>query len=144
MSIPQGSSSAPLIVLNSLESDAVSTQLTDATINASLNANGDVDMEAPHDGKEHECEVVLGGKYGSEFWNHFMQTKLNEVVMKAKCKYCSKVIKAESKNGTTALKDHYKYCKKKPQAPRMRQKILTSNFLKGNEKRALKAYSIDH
>ncbi|GAB2301303.1 hypothetical protein Dimus_035335 [Dionaea muscipula] len=87
--------------------DVASTQRTDATVDASLNANEDVDMEAPHDGKEHECEVVIGGKYRSEFWNHFLQIKLNGVVVKAKCKYCSKVLKAESKNGTTALKDHY-------------------------------------
>ncbi|GAB2282791.1 hypothetical protein Dimus_017326 [Dionaea muscipula] len=108
----------------------------DATVDASLNANEDVDMEAPHDGKEHECEVVIGGKYRSEFWNYFLQIKLNGVVVKAKCKYCSKVLKAESKNGTTALKDHYKHCKKKPQAPGMRQKILTSNFLKGDGKKS--------
>ncbi|GAB2287669.1 hypothetical protein Dimus_022036 [Dionaea muscipula] len=120
MSTPQGSSSAPLIALNSPESDAASTQRTDATVDASLNGNEDVDMEAPPDGKEHECEVVIGGKYRSEFWNHFLQIKLNGVVVKAKCKYCSKVLKAESKNGTTALKDHYKHCKKKPQVPGMR------------------------
>ncbi|GAB2265691.1 hypothetical protein Dimus_000731 [Dionaea muscipula] len=72
MSTPQGSSSAPLIALNSPESDVASTQRTDATVDASLNANEDVDMEAPHDGKEHECEVVIGGKYRSEFWNHFL------------------------------------------------------------------------
>ncbi|GAB2286724.1 hypothetical protein Dimus_021119 [Dionaea muscipula] len=79
MSTPQGSSSAPLIALNSPESDAASTQRTDATVDASLNGNEDVDMEAPPDGKEHECEVVIGGKYRSEFWNHFLQIKLNGV-----------------------------------------------------------------
>ncbi|GAB2284070.1 hypothetical protein Dimus_018546 [Dionaea muscipula] len=63
ISTPQGSSSAPLIALNSPESDAASTQRTDATVDASLNANKDVDMEAPQDGKEHECEVVIGEKY---------------------------------------------------------------------------------
>ncbi|GAB2299913.1 hypothetical protein Dimus_033960, partial [Dionaea muscipula] len=144
MSTPQGSSSAPLIALNSPESDAASTQRTDAIVDVSLNANEDVDIDTPHDGKEHECEVVIGGKYRSEFWNHFLQIKLNGVVVKAKCKYCSKVLKAESKNRTTALKDHYKHCKKKPQAPGMRQKILTSNFLKGDGKRAFEAYSFDH
>ncbi|GAB2303434.1 hypothetical protein Dimus_037426, partial [Dionaea muscipula] len=46
-------------LLNSPESDVASTQRTDATVDASLNANEDVDMEAPHDGKEHECEVVI-------------------------------------------------------------------------------------
>ncbi|GAB2291687.1 hypothetical protein Dimus_025939 [Dionaea muscipula] len=44
MSTPQGSSSAPLIALNSPKSDVASTQRTDATVDASLNANEDVDM----------------------------------------------------------------------------------------------------
>ncbi|GAB2270026.1 hypothetical protein Dimus_004941, partial [Dionaea muscipula] len=144
MSTPQGSSSAPLIALNSPESDAASTQRTDATVDASLNGNEDVDMEAPHGDKEYECEVVLGGKYRSEFWNYFLQIKLNGVVMKAKCKYCSKVLKVESKNGTTDFKGSLQASEKETTSSRDETKDFIIKFLEGDGKRAFEAYSFDH
>ncbi|GAB2273775.1 hypothetical protein Dimus_008554, partial [Dionaea muscipula] len=95
-----GSSSTPLIEHN--DADDGSTQ---PTMDTSVD-----------DGKEKECDVILGGKYRSEVWRHFTQIKLEDVVVKAKCKYCNKVLKAESRNVTTSLKDHHVNCKRKPGA----------------------------
>ncbi|GAB2287410.1 hypothetical protein Dimus_039825 [Dionaea muscipula] len=132
MSNAEGSSSTPIITPNS---DDVSTQPSQPTMDASV----DVD-----DGLEKECEVILGGKYRSEVWRHFTQIKLGGVVVKAKCKYCNKLLKAEFRNGTTALKDHKLNCKRKPGALDTRQKVLLSNFLNENGKRSLESYSFDH
>ncbi|XP_052622306.1 zinc finger BED domain-containing protein RICESLEEPER 2-like [Lactuca sativa] len=47
----------------------------------------------------------------------------DEVVVKARCKHCSKVLGADSKNGTKHLLAHYQRCLHKPY-PDIRQSIL--------------------
>ena len=46
-------------------------------------------------------------KYSAQFYD------INDLRF-VKCKYCSKLIRASSKNGTTALKNHLERCKKYP------------------------------
>jgi len=41
-----------------------------------------------------------------------------------KCKYCSKLIRASSKNETSALKNHLERCKKYPANLDRRQKLI--------------------
>jgi hypothetical protein len=49
-------------------------------------------------------------------WEHFHQIKdIANVVQYGKCKYCSRDIKAESKNyGTSSLRKHFNSCKRNP------------------------------
>lgn len=46
-------------------------------------------------------------------WPHF-EKFLEDGITKAKCKYCSKVLKAASRNGTTGLSNYLKICPKNP------------------------------
>ena len=49
----------------------------------------------------------------SEIWSHF--TRLEDDRNKAKCNYCSRVLKCDSqKNGTSSLVSHAKCCKMHP------------------------------
>nr|KAJ0212715.1 hypothetical protein LSAT_V11C400206220 [Lactuca sativa] len=69
-------------------------------------------------------DEVVGSKRAtsSPAWPHFKKFKLNGEV-KAKCKHCSKVLGADSKNGTKHLLAHYKRCIHKPFTD-IRQSIL--------------------
>ncbi|CAI9275611.1 unnamed protein product [Lactuca saligna] len=60
-------------------------------------------------------DEVVGSKRAtrSPTWQHFIKFKLNDEV-KARCKHCSKVLGANSKNGTKHLLAHYKCCVHKP------------------------------
>ncbi|KAL2237878.1 UNVERIFIED_CONTAM: hypothetical protein Sindi_0979500 [Sesamum indicum] len=53
----------------------------------------------------------------SPWWEHFIKFHCEkDNVQKARCKYCSREIKADPKaHGTRLLKNHYESCKKKPQ-----------------------------
>ncbi|KAM3301030.1 hypothetical protein P3S67_015530 [Capsicum chacoense] len=46
-------------------------------------------------------------------WPHY-EKFVEHGVAKAKCKYCGKVLKAASRNGTTGLNNHLKICPKIP------------------------------
>nr|KAJ0211586.1 hypothetical protein LSAT_V11C400228500 [Lactuca sativa] len=79
----------------------------------------DTDIVFDEDGDE-----VVGSKRAtrSPAWQHFIKFKLNDEV-KARCKHCSKVLGADSKNGTKHLLAHYQRCLHKPY-PDIRQSIL--------------------
>ena len=64
---------------------------------------------------------VSGTKRKSEYWAHFHDTTNARVV---KCKYCGKLIRASSKNETSALKNHLERCKKYPANLDKRQKFI--------------------
>lgn len=49
----------------------------------------------------------------SPTWPYFKRSKPNDEV-KAKCKHCSKVLVADSKNGTTHIFAYFKRCLHKP------------------------------
>ncbi|KAL2247131.1 UNVERIFIED_CONTAM: hypothetical protein Sindi_2565400, partial [Sesamum indicum] len=83
--------------------------------------NIDKDLEG-----EDEEEDVLGDSKKrkkrvvacrSPDWDHFVKFHCEkDNVQKARCKYCSREIKADPKaHGTRHLKNHYESCKKKPQ-----------------------------
>ncbi|KAK6290115.1 hypothetical protein POUND7_001656 [Theobroma cacao] len=48
-------------------------------------------------------------KLTSEVWNHFEKKNINWEDV-ASCNYCKAILKANSKNGTTALKNHMNTC----------------------------------
>jgi hypothetical protein len=52
----------------------------------------------------------------SDVWNHFIKIKDDKGFLKsAKCKYCGRCMKAESKgHGTMSLARHLEYCKLNP------------------------------
>ena len=52
----------------------------------------------------------------SEWWEHFIQIKDdNDVVMAARCKYCTRQVQANSKaDGTSGMKRHFNVCKRNP------------------------------
>ncbi|KAK4394389.1 putative AC transposase [Sesamum angolense] len=66
------------------------------------------------DSKKRKKRVVTSR---SPWWDHFTKFHCDkDNVQKARCKYCSKEIKADPKaHGTRPLKNHYESCKKKPQ-----------------------------
>ena len=57
----------------------------------------------------------------SKYWSHFHRTTDPGVV---KCKYCGKLIRASSRNGTSALKNHLDRCKKYPANLDKMQKLI--------------------
>ncbi|KAF7137601.1 hypothetical protein RHSIM_Rhsim07G0157200 [Rhododendron simsii] len=71
-------------------------------------------------------------------WLNFDKVKVNGVE-KVVCIYCNKRLAGASKNGTSHLGDHYKVCPKRKVVD-LRQKVLTSNFMKGEGKQKLEAY----
>ncbi|KAM0893618.1 hypothetical protein ACQ4PT_024981 [Festuca glaucescens] len=52
----------------------------------------------------------------SEWWGHFIKIKdNNDVVIAARCKYCSRQVKAETdRHGTSGMKRHFNVCKRNP------------------------------
>ncbi|KAM0888938.1 hypothetical protein ACQ4PT_028030 [Festuca glaucescens] len=52
----------------------------------------------------------------SEWWGHFIKIKdINDVVIAARCKYCSRQVKAETdRHGTSGMKRHFNVCKRNP------------------------------
>ncbi|XP_025825381.1 zinc finger BED domain-containing protein RICESLEEPER 2-like [Panicum hallii] len=52
----------------------------------------------------------------SKMWDHFIKIRDDKkIVRSAKCKYCSRILKADSKsNGTSSLKKHFNVCKRNP------------------------------
>ncbi|KAG5552225.1 hypothetical protein RHGRI_010340 [Rhododendron griersonianum] len=74
----------------------------------------------------------------SSVWLNFDKVKANGVE-KAVCIYCNKRLAGSSKNGTSHLGDHHNICPRRKVAD-LRQKVLTSNFMKGEGKLKLEAY----
>ncbi|CAI9266349.1 unnamed protein product [Lactuca saligna] len=73
---------------------------------------------------DEDGDEVVGSKRTtrSPAWFYFIKFKLNGEV-KARCKYCSKLLGVDSKNGTKHLLPHYKRCIHKPSTD-IRQSIL--------------------
>ncbi|CAI9293866.1 unnamed protein product [Lactuca saligna] len=73
---------------------------------------------------DEDGDEVVGSKMATRSlaWQHFIKFNLNGEV-KARCKYCSKVLGADSKNGTKHLLAHHKRCIHKPFTD-IRQSIL--------------------
>lgn len=63
----------------------------------------------------------VSGKRKSKYWAHFYD--INDLGF-VKCKYCSNLIRASSKKGTSAFKNHLERCKKYPTNLDMRQKLI--------------------
>jgi len=54
----------------------------------------------------------------SDVWEHFSKIKLDNGEERAKCKYCGKQLRYDTKlNGTSSMKAHLKICKKNPHKP---------------------------
>jgi hypothetical protein len=54
----------------------------------------------------------------SDVWDHFSKTKIANGEERAKCKYCGKLLRCDTKlNGTSSMKSHFKICKKNPHKP---------------------------
>ncbi|KAH7834034.1 hypothetical protein Vadar_012116 [Vaccinium darrowii] len=87
-------------------------------------------------------EVRLSkAKLRSVVWQHFDKVSVNGAE-KAACMYCSKRLVGGSNSGTSHLSDHYDICPRRRVAD-LRQKVLTSNFLKGEGKKKLETYVFD-
>lgn len=51
----------------------------------------------------------------SDIWEHFVKIKENGVLKKGKCKYCHRLIAADTnRNGTSAMRRHFNSCKRNP------------------------------
>jgi len=70
-------------------------------------ANEVIDVE-----EEEDTDPGSKRKLTSAVWNEFKRVKYMGVV-KAKCKYCSKSLSGETRNGTSHLHDHLKICQLK-------------------------------
>jgi hypothetical protein len=54
----------------------------------------------------------------SDVWEHFSKIKLDNGEERAKCKYCGKQLRCDTKlNGTSSMKAHLKIYKKNPHKP---------------------------
>lgn len=67
----------------------------------------DEDIEVEED--DEGAEVGSKRKLTSAVWNEFKRVKFNGTV-RAKCKYCFKLLSARSTNGTNHLRTHLKGC----------------------------------
>ncbi|KAM3221269.1 hypothetical protein P3L10_020537 [Capsicum annuum] len=65
-------------------------------------------------------------------WPHY-EKFVEHGVTKAKCKYCGKVLKAASRNGTTGLNNHLKICPKNPNKVNIFKQIYINFPLQGEK-----------
>lgn len=85
------------------------------------------------DGNDKEKNTRKPMEPRSEIWQHFIMIKdENGVVKKGKCRYCSRLIKADTYiNGTTAMKMHFNICKRNPHVNNKDPKQTTLATTKG-------------
>ena len=72
-------------------------------------------------------QVKSSSKRKSIYWEHF-EDVINSVtkkVEKAKCKYCGKVLAANTNNGTSTLKKHIQSCSEYPYNVDKKQKKIS-------------------
>ncbi|KAL2252491.1 UNVERIFIED_CONTAM: putative AC transposase [Sesamum indicum] len=119
LSQSNSSPNAQTINMDGLENQASGDHLE--SVEHYFHDNTDKELEG-----EDEKEDVLGDSKKrkkrvvasrSPYWDHFIKFHCEkDNVQKARCKYCSREIKADPKaHGTRPLKNHYESCKKKPQ-----------------------------
>lgn len=78
-------------------------------------------------------------KARSMVWDHFNKFTDTDGFVKSRCKYCDKVYASDSSlNGTSALNNHLKVCKKLPLSGESKQTQLSLQSVKGNEESTLK------
>ncbi|CAN1190018.1 Putative AC transposase [Linum perenne] len=78
-------------------------------------------------------ENVDQSRLTSDVWAHCSRVRVNGV-MKAKCKYCRKLLSGESNSGTSNIRNHIRTCIRK-KIHDGQQKVLGSNFIsKGKAK----------
>ncbi|CAN0903116.1 Zinc finger BED domain-containing protein RICESLEEPER 1 [Linum grandiflorum] len=86
--------------------------------------------EQANDPADEQHALVFGAKrpLKSDVWPHFTRFVDKNWVMKAKCKYCRKILGGDTSNGTSHLRNHKKVCVQK-QIHDGSQKNLAVNFL---------------
>lgn len=69
----------------------------------------------------------VGDKRKSEYWGHFWDVldPTTGKLVSAKCKYCHKLITANTNNGTSSLKKHLNSCMKYPANTDKKQKLIS-------------------
>ncbi|CAN0873783.1 hypothetical protein LINGRAHAP2_LOCUS10469, partial [Linum grandiflorum] len=77
-------------------------------------------------------EVIDRAKLKSLVWKHFKKIKVN-IVWKAKCNYCGKLLGGDSSNKTSHLKKHTSNCLYR-KIHKGSQKILGPNYLAKGKK----------
>lgn len=70
---------------------------------------------------ETETEIGTSKKDNSAVWLGFDKL-VNKKETKAKCKYCKKIYKAGSRNGTSTLWKHFHSCIKNPNREKIKNK----------------------
>ncbi|KAM0864487.1 hypothetical protein ACQ4PT_043886 [Festuca glaucescens] len=106
------SGSQPSVGVSSHVSPTVAAAEPSQQQQATGNEVIDVDKEPTAKAKQGRREMASR----SDMWEHFEQIKDSaNVVQHGKCKYCRRVIKAESKQyGTSSLRKHFNACKRNP------------------------------
>ncbi|KAL4318366.1 hypothetical protein GQ457_18G015990 [Hibiscus cannabinus] len=76
---------------------------------------------------EPKSQTKVGDKRKSEYWSHSWDIRdlVIDKVVKAKCKYCSKVLIANTENGTSNLKKHIGSCPNYPLNIDKKQKLIS-------------------
>jgi hypothetical protein len=78
----------------------------------------------------------------SEMWQHFVRIKDDKnIVRSARCKYCSRIMKADTKgNGTSSLIRHFNVCKHNPHKF---NKYSTQGILQATQGNAISTWRFD-
>ena len=76
--------------------------------------------------KTDKTETKAGGKRKSIYWEHFQDiiNPKTKKIEKAKCKYCEKVLSANTNNGTSTLRKHLHSRSKYPHNVDKKQKKI--------------------
>ncbi|CAN1753146.1 Zinc finger BED domain-containing protein DAYSLEEPER [Linum perenne] len=75
----------------------------------------------------HNLLLLLGNMLTSDVWVHFSRKMVNGV-LKARCKYCLKLLSGDSNSGTSHLRNHNRTCIRK-KIYDGQQKVMGPNFL---------------
>ncbi|KAL0328203.1 UNVERIFIED_CONTAM: hypothetical protein Scaly_2252900 [Sesamum calycinum] len=103
-------------------------------VDKDMGMSGDED-EIPLDSKKRKKRVVTSR---SPWWDHFHKFYCEkDKVQNARCKYCSREIKADPKvHGTRPLKNHFESCKNKPHEVSTNQARLSFQSIRLGEREA--------
>ncbi|CAI0454506.1 unnamed protein product [Linum tenue] len=79
-------------------------------VDAPAAVNGNADTSAAAGGESEPSPLPFGAKrpLKSDVWPHFTRFVDKDGVMKARCKYCRKVLGGDTSNGTSHLRNHTK------------------------------------
>jgi len=77
--------------------------------------------------KTDKTQIKAGGKRKSIYWEHFQDiiNPTTKKIEKVKCKYCEKVLSANTNNGTSTLRKHLHSCSKYPHNVDKKQKKIS-------------------